>query len=118
MPTLSFDWQATQATAFEFDLGIDTQASNSSLGLGLRYYRNLYVEDNVFYHLYLGGGLISLTSSGDNAAGYLLEAGVGTKFFLQGMPNLSLDAGAGFRLESPNAVRFRTSFFGGFHYYF
>lgn len=123
-PTLSADWHVTQASGFEFNLGVDTGADANLLSLAARFHRNLFIEDHLLYSLYLGGGLISQQSTtvagavATSSSGYLLEVGTAAKFFLTGLPNLGLSIGGGLRLESMGGVRFRSAVNGGMHYYF
>lgn len=117
-PTLSLDWQASRATAFEFNLGVNTTATDNELMLGLRFSRNLYIEENQFYFLYVGGGLVSQQISGSNRSGYLFETGGGAKAFLSGLPNLGLSLRGGFELKSAGGVSFQSVVHFGFHYYF
>jgi|GEM_PF-1443982 len=117
-PTLSADWHVTQASGFEFDLGVDTSSNANLMSLAARFNRNLFIEDHLLYYLYLGAGLISQQVADENASGYLVEAGTAAKFFLAGLPNLGLSLGGGLRLESLGGVRFRTVLNGGMHYYF
>ena len=117
-PTLSVDWNLTQASGFQFDLGMDTTKDDSLLSLAVRFNRSLFIEDHQLYFLYFGGGLLSQQVDGENDSGYLLEAGPAARFFLPGLPNLGFMLGGGFRLESLGGVRIRTVVNGGMHYYF
>lgn len=117
-PSLSLDWQATRATALEFNLGVNTTTHDNLLILGLRYSRNLYIEENLFYFLYVGGGLVSQQVGGNNRSGAIVETGGGAKVFLAGLPNLGISMRGGFELRSAGGVSFQSAVHFGFHYYF
>jgi len=117
-PSVSVDWQATSSSSFEFGLGTDTRSSQSFLTLGVRYNRSLFIEENQSYFLYMGGGLISQTTSGVNNSGFGAEAGGGSRFFFAGLPNLGFSVLGGLKLETSGGSRFRTSVMAGAHYYF
>lgn len=76
-PAISVDWQATQATSFEFNIAIDTSENNNFLEAGAIVSRNLFIEENLSYFLYLGGAAISKQVNGVNQNGYGIDAGVG-----------------------------------------
>jgi hypothetical protein len=115
---LSVDWQATQATSFEFNLAVDTKPNNNYLQPGIRASRNLFIERNQSYFLYIGGSLISHQVNSVNRNGYGIDGGVGGRFFLNGLPNLGLSFRTGLQLVSTTEVRFRTGVNFGIHYYF
>ena len=117
-PALSLDWISAVASSLDFQIGLDTQQNQNLMILGTRYFRNLFLEDNMNYGLYVGGGLISQQVAGAGQSGYYVETGAGAKFFLGGLPNLGFHAGSGLRVESTNQMRLRTNLFVGMHYYF
>ncbi|NCN26146.1 hypothetical protein GW915_01100 [bacterium] len=116
--SISVDWQATQATSFEFNIGVDTAENNNYLEAGLRVNRNLFIEENLAYFLYIGGAAISQQVTGINKNGYGIDAGIGGRFFLNGLPNLGFSFRGGLKLVSTDEVSFRTAFNFGIHYYF
>jgi hypothetical protein len=115
---LSVDWQATQATSFEFNLAVDTKPNNNYLQPGIIAHRNLFIEKQQVYFLFIGGSLISHQVNGVNQNGYGIDGGVGGRFFLEGLPNLGMSFRVGLQLSSTTEVRFRTGVNFGIHYYF
>lgn len=117
-PSLSVDWRITEATGFEATLAINTAAQQNLLDLGVRYWRNLYIEDHLDYALYVGSGLISQRVSGETESGFLLSGGVGSRFRFPSFPNLAFQYGGGVRLSTQGSTAFATEVFFGMHYYF
>lgn len=119
LPTsLSLDWHVTNASAFEFDLGINTDGANNLLLMGTRYFRHVYLEDNAIFSAVLGGGLLSQQVSGESKSGYFLELGAGAKYFLPGAPNIGLGFLATLGVKSAGGVSFFTKALFSAHYYF
>ncbi len=117
-PTLSVNWHVTRASAFGFNLGIDTTQGANFLELTGRLNRHIFIEDNMFFDLYMGAGVSSQQATGGSSIGYVLEGGTSARFFLEGLPNLALGVGGGLRLESIGSIRFRSVVNAGAHYYF
>jgi hypothetical protein len=117
-PQISAVWQMTQGSAIEAEFGIDTLQTANSLSLGLRYQKHLFLEESLYYSVYLGGGLLNAPSGATSSSGFYVESGGLATFFLANQPNLALQVGSGVRMETPASSRIRTVFFGGFHYYF
>jgi hypothetical protein len=117
-PALSAEWNFSQSTGMQVNFGIDTVNGANSLQISARYLRNLFIEDSLFYSLYVGAGLLTSTASSVSSSGYLVDTGMMARFFLPNLPNLGLEALTGFRLESPGSVRIRTTLGVGVRYYF
>jgi hypothetical protein len=117
-PALSLDWQLSTAASTEFYFGYSSLSSDSSLLLGARLSRKLYIEDNLDHFLFLGGGLLTRGTADNSNTGVLLESGLGSRFFLAGLPNLGLSIAGGLRFQTPGQTTLTTHFFAGFHYYF
>lgn len=117
-PSLSVDWHITPASAFEFDLGIDTDSASNLLLLGARYFRHVYIEENALFSAVAGGGLLSQQISGSSKSGYYLELGAGAKYFLPGTSNLGLGFVGSLGIRSAGTVRFMTQALFSVHYYF
>ncbi len=85
--------------------------------LGGRFERNLYIEENQQFFLYLGAGFMTqqVTTS---SSGYILESGMGSRFFLPGLPNFGLNLCGGLKLTSAGGVEIKTDFRAGMNYYF
>ena len=118
VPALSVDWRPTEATSFEANLALNTSSQSNLLDLGIRYWRNLYIEDNLYYALYVGAGLISQRVSGSNQSGFTLSGGAGSHFSFPSFPNLAFSYGGGIRLSTQGSTAFLTELFVGIHYYF
>ncbi len=114
----SLDWHPTNASAFEFDLGIDTDSVNNFLLLGTRYFRHVFLEENALFSALLGGGLLSQQINGASKSGYFVELGVGGKFFLPGAPNIGIGFIGALAVKSAGSVRFMTQALFSAHYYF
>lgn len=117
-PQLSAEWAMNIASSLEVLMGMDTVENSNSLSLGARFNRHLFIEESLDYSAFLGGGILSASVGGAAASGFYFETGALANFYLTGLPNLGLQLGSGFRLESPGSSRIRSIFFGGFHYYF
>lgn len=119
-PVMSLNYHQGQASAYGGLFGIDTQTGSNSLVIGGQFQRNLFVEENLNFYVGMTGGLLTLTAAGAtvSSSGYMLEAALGSEAFIPGIPNLGFHLASGFRLESPSAVRIRTVFYTGMHYYF
>ncbi len=113
-PSLSMDWQSSEAGGFEALVSVQSLSSSNELRLGVRSTRNLFVEDHQDFYLFAGAGFLS-RSSGN---GYTLEGGAGSRIFLSETPNFGLSFGGGFDLESANGLKLRSKVFFGVHYYF
>ncbi len=117
-PTLSLDWHANRAAHFEGNLGMRSKSRNNLLIVGGRYSRNLYIEEQTLFFMYLGAGLLSEQIQGDSKSGYQLETGAGAKYFFSGLSNVGFSTRAGFLLKSLGGVSFQSVVNFGFHYYF
>lgn len=117
-PSLSVDWHPTNASAFEFDLGIDTDSSTNFFLMGTRYFRHIFIEENAFFSAVLGGGLLSQQVNGSSKSGYYLELGAGAKYFPPGTPNFGIGFLAALGVKSAGGVRFMTQGLFSAHYYF
>ncbi len=118
-PVLSARYHFGESSSAEGFLGLDTDDTRDYMLWGVRYYRNLFLEDHMNFSLTLAGGLLSqLNTSNTAASGYLVETGLNGEFFLAGLPNLGLQLNTSLRLESPRGARIRSVFSTGFFYYF
>jgi len=114
----SLDWQITNATAFELNFGLDTQSNSGGWQLGVRGSRNLYVEDNMLFSLFIGAALAQEKTSGASSTGYLVETGIGSKFFMPGLPNLGFGFRAAFQVEDIDDLTLKIAPIFSMHYYF
>src|SRR3989344_7324043 len=55
IPALSAKYYMSRLTAVSLATGFDTRSANSTLGLGLKIYKNVFLESNLVF--YLGGGM-------------------------------------------------------------
>ena len=116
--SLSVDWRATQASALELALGIDTQDDRNLLLFGGRYFRHVFIEERATFSTFLGGGLLTHQVTGESHSGYYLELGAGTRFYLPDLPNLGLGVHGSLGIQSAGSVRFLTGALFSAHYYF
>lgn len=115
----SIDWQSTRATSFEINLGLDTQKNEGGWELGFRASRNLFIEDNLLFSIFVGASLLQQkTTTGTANTGYMVETGLGSKFFLQGLPNLGLGFRGAFQLSDITSMRLAVVPVFSVHYYF
>lgn len=117
-PCVSLDWHANRAAHFEANLGIRSKTDNNLLLLDFRYSRNIFIEEQTLYFLYMGGGIMSEQLAGDNKSGWVLETGAGGKVFFSGLPNMGFSTRAGFLYKSLRGSTFQTVVNFGAHYYF
>lgn len=117
-PQISIALKSSESTILQAHTGFSNQSDNSRFDLGIRYARNLFIEDNQDFYFYFDGSLISQTESSTSASGYSLEAGAGSEIFFSGLPNFGLNFCSGFALVSANGTRIETRVAFGMHYYF
>lgn len=114
----SLDWQLTQATGFELNLGLATRGSVGGWDIGFRASRNLFIEDNMLFALFVGGGLLQEKVAGASSTGYMIETGIGSKFFLEGLPNLGFSFKGSFQMIDVGDLTLQIAPIFGVHYYF
>ncbi len=118
-PAFAARYHLSESNHTEGFFGIDSDDSKDFMLWGIRYNRNLFLEDNMNFSLGLAGGLLSeLKADATPGSGYLIEAALSGEFFLPGLPNLGFNLSTAFRFESPRGARMRTCFLSGFFYYF
>ncbi len=116
---VSLDWQLTNATGFEVNFALATQGDeNGGWDLGFRASRNIFIEDNMLFSLFVGGGLLQSKTSGTSATGYLIETGLGAKFFFEGLPNLGFGFRGSFQVIDVNQLTLQIAPIFSVHYYF
>ncbi|HVJ63970.1 MAG TPA: hypothetical protein VM901_01810 [Bdellovibrionota bacterium] len=115
---VSVDWQLTQATSFEANLGLSTKGDNGGWDLGFRASRNLFIEENMLFSLFVGGALVQEKENAISATGYMLEAGLGSKFFIEGLPNLGFGFRGAFQMIDVDGMKLQIAPIFSSHYYF
>ena len=114
----SIDWQLTQASGVEANLGLATQSESGGWELGIRASRNLFVEDNMLFSLFVGGAVLQQKVGGVSSTGYLIETGLGSIFFLEGLPNLGFGFRGSFQMIDVGSLTLQVAPIFGMHYYF
>ena len=115
---ISAKYYFSRLTAASLALGFDTRSSDSIMAVGLKVYRTLFAEENLFF--YGGGGAAYVSRNGSKAQ---LMAFLGSEFFLSGLPSLGFSFEVGARGDSYSGnFSLKTtgdSFLtGGIHFYF
>jgi hypothetical protein len=118
LPMVSAKYYLSKATAMSLGLGFDTRSGSNTIGSGLKFYQNLFLEDNLFFYTGLGLGFVSKTGTKLQASAYF-----GTEFFFSNIPSLGWSVEAGIRGDSYSgnfAIRTIGDSFitGGVHFYF
>lgn len=115
----SIDWQPTRATGFEFNLGLNSSEADGGWSFGIRASRNLFIEEHMIFSLFVGGSVLQeKTSSTTTATGYLVETGIGSKFFIQGLPNLGFGFRGALQIEDVTGFKLKIAPAMSVHYYF
>ena len=111
LPSIAVRYYPQPTYGLSAALGIDTEEDNSRFGFNTKYYKIIFVEDNL--NFYMGGqlGLVSVEDnvSGDTESGFELGGFAGAEFFFTGLDSLgfSFEAGVGVSTLTSD-VRFRT----------
>ena len=117
IPALSAKLYPSRGTAFGLGVGFDTKSNDNALAVGLKGYKNVFLESNLIF--YLGMGVAYVNHLGSKAQG---SAFLGSEFFFDRLPSLGLSFEAGLRGDSTSgAFAIRTtgdSFLtAGMHFY-
>lgn len=118
IPALSAKYYMSPLTAFSIATGFDTRSGNSTLALGTKLYRNVFLESNLVF--YTGGGLAFVNRT---SARFQVSAFLGSEFFFAQLPSLGFSFEAGVRGDSTTgsfAIRTTGDSFltAGIHFYF
>ena len=118
IPALSAKYYMSRGMAFGLATGFDTRTGGSTAVVGLKAFKNLFVESNLIF--YAGAGLAYISRSGSKLQGSLF---FGSEFFIPQVPSLGLSFEAGIRGDSTSgsfAVRTIGDSFltAGMHFYF
>jgi hypothetical protein len=118
IPALSSKYYFSKTTAASLGVGFDTRTANSTLGLGLKGYQNVFIEENLNFYTGLGVAFVSRHGSKFQVSAFL-----GSEFFFAGLPSLGFSFEAGVRGDSTSgtfAIRTTGDTFltAGMHFYF
>lgn len=118
IPALSAKYYLGRSFATSLATGFDTRAGGSTVVLGAKLFRNMFVESNLIF--YVGGGIAYINRSGSNIQGSLF---FGSEFFFDKIPSLGLSFEAGIRGDNTTgsfAIRTSGDSFlsAGMHFYF
>lgn len=113
-PQISIAWKPSEAATFMARTGLQSGGSDDFFEVGLRFNRNLFIEENQDFFFFMGLGLASRSSQ----SGYKLEAGAGSEIFLAGLPNFGLHFLAGFAFNTISSTALESTVSFGLHYYF
>lgn len=108
MPSISARYYPNQQYGFQASVGVDTETSENRFGVGAKFIKIVFREDNMNFYVAAGGGIVSqqvvTTDTGFDAA-----ATFGGEFFFPGLESLGFSFEAGFGVTSISSnVRFRT----------
>jgi hypothetical protein len=116
VPALAAQYYASEDTAFNAALGVQSGQNNSKFGLMVRVNHVVFPEEHMNFYLGAGAGLYNsnvtsstLPNGGTSDSGYELQGFVGSEFFLPGLESLAFyfEAGVGI-VSGSNGVIFRT----------
>lgn len=118
IPALSAKYYLSKGFAVSAATGFDTRATNSTLALGVKMFKNVFFEPNLIF--YLGGGAAYVNRQGSKLQGSLF---LGTEFFIPQLPSLGMSFEAGIRGDNTTgsfAIRTTGDSFltAGMHFYF
>lgn len=118
IPALSAKYYIGRSFATSLAVGFDTRSGGSTMVLGGKLFKNLFIESNLIF--YVGAGLAYINQSGSKLQGSLF---FGSEFFLAQIPSLGLTFEAGLRGDNTTgsfAIRTTGDSFlsGGMHFYF
>jgi hypothetical protein len=118
LPAIDAKYYLSRAFAVSAGVGFNTRRNDSAFGVGLKAYRNVFTETNLFF--YLGAGLAYVNNKGSNLQPSLF---LGSEFFFYQIPSLGFSFEAGVRGDSSSGsfalVTTGDSFLtAGMHFYF
>ena len=118
IPALSAKYYFSKTFASSLGFGFDTRNPNSTVGVGLKLYRNVFIEPQLIF--YTGAGLALVSRNGSKSQVSLF---FGSEFFFEGLPSLGLSFEAGVHGDSTSgsfALRTTGDSFltAGMHFYF
>lgn len=120
LPGVSIKYGLTRDIAIEGILAVQTTNPGNSV-TAVKFFKNLFYEQNLNFYFMIGGGTISPTTSSGTGAEFI--GGFGAEFFIPGIESLgfSVETGATFDNTSGTFV-LRTLGVGfldaGIHFYF
>lgn len=113
LPSVAAQYYPTPDLFLNVALGVNTEESNSRLGLMARLNQIVFREENL--HFYMGGGLgfysqevITGASQTSGTSGVELQGLFGVEFFLPGLDSLGISFESGIAIQTGNQVSFRT----------
>jgi hypothetical protein len=118
LPALSAKYFIRKNFATSLQLGFDSRSPNSAVGLGVKAFRNVFLESNTIFYIGAGGAFVS--NQGTKLQGSLF---LGAEFFFSQVPSLGFSFEAGVRGDnSTGSFTIRTigdNFLSaGTHFYF
>jgi hypothetical protein len=92
IPALDAKFYMNKSTAFGIGCGFNTISGDNAVALGMKGYKNVFVESNLVF--YVGMGLAYISHNGSKYQG---SAFIGSEFFFERIPSLGFSFEAGLR---------------------
>lgn len=92
VPALSAKFYPNRGTAFALGVGFDTRNNDNALAVGLKAFKNVFLESNLVFYLGLGVAYVNHIGSKYQGSAFL-----GSEFFFERLPSLGLSFEAGVR---------------------
>jgi hypothetical protein len=117
VPALSTKYYVSRGTALGLGVGFDTRANDNTMALGLKGYKNVFLESNLIFYIGMGFAFVNHLGSKFQGSAFL-----GSEFFFERVPSLGLSFEVGLRGDSTTgsfAIRTTGDSFltAGMHFY-
>jgi hypothetical protein len=104
VPAVAAKYAVTKDIAFEGVVGFATTKPANSV-IGMKFFKNLFFENNLNFYAMLAGGLVSANSK----SGMDFQGGFGTEFFIPGLESVGMSFEVGAELTNiTGTMVFRT----------
>lgn len=118
IPAIDVKYYMSKYSAVSAGVGFDTRSGDSRMGLGAKFYRNVFMESNLVFYMGVGFAYISHIATYLQASVFL-----GAEFFLPQLPSLGFSFETGIRGDDTTgsfAIRTTGDSFltAGMHFYF
>jgi hypothetical protein len=104
VPAIAAKYAPTKDIAFEAVLGMTTATPGNSV-IGLKFFKNLFFENNLNFYTMLAGGLVTANT----LSGMDFQGGFGCEFFIPGLESVGISFELGAELtDISGSMVFRT----------
>ena len=98
-PALSFKFHQSSTLSFSGLMGLSTSDANGGMGAGIKIYRHLYKEPNLYFYASILGALLRTKLNNFSKSGYQLDLTLGSEFFFQGLSSIGFSIDFGISLN-------------------